>query len=73
MTDKLVPLAKLLRKGSTDAEMVLWSRIRAKQLDGIKFRRQQPIEQFIVDFVSFENRLVVELEPPPVKGGGTLC
>jgi very-short-patch-repair endonuclease len=62
MTDNLVPLAKLLRKGSTDAEMLLWSRLRVKQLDGIKFRRQQPIEQFIVDFVSFENRLVVELD-----------
>lgn len=72
MPDKLVPLAKLLRKGSTDAEMLLWSRLRAKQLDGFKFRRQQPIEQFIVDFVSFENRLVVEL-PPPVEGGGTQC
>lgn len=69
MTDKLVPLAKLLRKGSTDAEMFLWSRLRAKQLDGIKFRRQQPIERFIVDFVSFENRLVVEID----DGGGTLC
>ena len=62
MTGKLVPLAKLLRKGSVDAEMVLWSRLRAKQLDSIKLRRQQPIEQFIVDFASFENRLVVELD-----------
>ena len=43
-------------------ESLLWSRLRARQLQGIKFRRQQPIENFIVDFVSFEKRIVIELD-----------
>jgi very-short-patch-repair endonuclease len=43
-------------------EAILWSRLRAKQVEGVKFRRQQPIENFIVDFVSFEKRIVVELD-----------
>jgi very-short-patch-repair endonuclease len=37
-------------------------RIRGRQIEGIKFRRQQPIENFIVDFISFEKRIVVELD-----------
>jgi len=45
----------------TDAERLLWSRIRAKQL-GVKFRRQQSIGKFIVDFVCFENKLIIELD-----------
>jgi very-short-patch-repair endonuclease len=43
-------------------ESLLWSRLRARQLQGIKFRRQQPIENYIVDFVSFEKRIVIELD-----------
>jgi very-short-patch-repair endonuclease len=43
-------------------EKLLWSRLRSKQLQGVKFRRQQPIENFIVDFVSFEKRIVIELD-----------
>lgn len=62
MTDKLTNLAKTLRRNSTEAETILWNRLRARQIEGIKFRRQQPIENFIVDFVSFENRLVIELD-----------
>jgi very-short-patch-repair endonuclease len=38
------------------------NKLRAKQLEGIKFRRQQPIGNFIVDFVSFEKLIVVELD-----------
>jgi len=62
MAAKLTQLAKRLRKNSTKAEARLWSRLRAKQLEGIKFRRQQPIENFIVDFVSFEKRIVIEVD-----------
>jgi very-short-patch-repair endonuclease len=40
----------------------LWHRLRAKQLAGIKFRRQEPIGRFIVDLVSFEKRVVIELD-----------
>ena len=62
MTGKLTNFARTLRKNSTEAETILWNRLRAKQIEGTKFRRQQPIENFIVDFVSFENRVVIELD-----------
>ena len=62
MTDSLTKFAKTLRRNSTDAEAVLWKRLRARQVEGIKFRRQQPIENFIVDFVSFEKRMIIELD-----------
>jgi very-short-patch-repair endonuclease len=62
MAPKLTQFAKKLRKNSTKAEALLWSRLRARQIDGIKFRRQQPIGNFIVDFVSFEKRIVIELD-----------
>jgi len=62
MTNKLTNLAKILRKKSTDAESLLWQRLRARQLEGIKFRRQQPIGTFIVDFVTFEKQIVIEVD-----------
>lgn len=62
MTSKLTNHAKSLRKNSTKAEALIWSRIRSRQVEGIKFRRQQPIEKYIVDFVSFERRIIIELD-----------
>ena len=62
MTNRLTKLAKTLRKNSTHVETLLWQKLRARQLEGIKFRRQQPIEDFIVDFVSFEKRVIIELD-----------
>ena len=61
MPNKL-EFAKELRKQSTDAEELLWSLLRLKQLDGFKFRRQQPIDHFIVNFVCFETRIVIEVD-----------
>ena len=55
-------LAKTLRKNPTNVEALLWQRLKARQLEGTKFRRQQPIEDFIVDFVSFEKRVIIELD-----------
>ncbi|MDD2499967.1 MAG: DUF559 domain-containing protein [Geobacter sp.] len=54
--------AKELRNNSTDAERLLWRYLRNSQLEGVKFRRQQPIEAYIVDFVSFDKRIVIELD-----------
>lgn len=54
--------ARELRNNSTDTERLLWRYLRNSQIEGIKFRRQQPIEAYIVDFVSFEKRLVIELD-----------
>ncbi|NIQ38089.1 MAG: DUF559 domain-containing protein [Proteobacteria bacterium] len=52
----------MLRKGSTVAERLLWHRLRGRQLKGLKFRRQQPIGPYIVDFVNLEKRIVIELD-----------
>ena len=54
--------ARGLRNDTTDVERLLWRSLRNSQLEGVKFRRQQPIESYIVDFVSFEKRLVIELD-----------
>jgi very-short-patch-repair endonuclease len=58
----LTKTARTLRHNSTDAERKLWSHIRAKQLEGFKFRRQQPIGNYIVDFICLEKRLIIELD-----------
>ena len=54
-------LARHFRKNPTDAERLLWQRLRRQQL-GFKFRRQAPIGRYIVDFVCFEKKLVIELD-----------
>ena len=54
--------AKLLRKNMTDAERILWQQLRAKRFTGFKFKRQQPLGRYIVDFVCLEAKLVIELD-----------
>ncbi len=54
--------ARLLRKNSTDTEKKLWDILRSHQLDGYKFRRQHPIDCFIVDFACVEKKLIVEAD-----------
>ena len=54
-------VARTLRHDPTEAEKRLWRLLRSRQI-GAKFRRQQPIEGYIVDFVSFERRLVIEID-----------
>lgn len=51
-----------LRRNATEAEKLLWSKLRNRQLDGRKFRRQSPIDQYIVDFVSESAKVIVELD-----------
>ena len=58
----LKTFARKLRREQTDAERALWQRLKGKQLDGVKFRRQQPIGPYIVDFASFEKKLVIEID-----------
>ena len=58
---KMIKLARELRKNMTDAERLLWSKIRNNQL-GVKFRRQQPIDKYIVDFVCFEEKMIIEVD-----------
>jgi len=54
--------AKKLRSGMTEAEKKLWQVLRAHRLEGISFRRQMPIEDYIVDFAAPAHRLIVELD-----------
>jgi very-short-patch-repair endonuclease len=58
----LTDAAKELRKNATEAEKFLWQRLHAKQLHGFKFRRQEQIGRFIVDFVCYERKLIVEAD-----------
>ncbi|MBU6458584.1 MAG: DUF559 domain-containing protein [Bradyrhizobium sp.] len=59
---KATRIARRLRIDQTDAEKVLWNRIRNRQVDGHKFVRQQPIENYICDFVCRERRLIIEVD-----------
>lgn len=54
--------ARLLRSNMTDAEQVLWHRIRRKQIQGVQFYRQKPLLAFIVDFYCPVAKLVIELD-----------
>lgn len=51
-----------LRRTMSDAERRLWAALRARQLDGLRFRRQHPIGSYIADFACLEKRLVVEVD-----------
>jgi very-short-patch-repair endonuclease len=61
------PLARNLRASMTDAEIVLWRHLRSDRFFGLKFRRQETIGSWIVDFCCHERSLVVELD------GGQHC
>ena len=54
--------ARRLRKSATDAEVRVWSRLRNRNLEGFKFKRQEPIGHYIVDFVCHETKLIIELD-----------
>ena len=55
-------LQRALRHTMTDAERKLWSILRGRQFDGLKFRRQHPFGDYILDFVCLEEKLVVEVD-----------
>ena len=62
MTNRTTAIAKNLRRKRTEAEKMLWNHIRAKQLHGLKFRGQEPVGKYIVDFVCYEKNFVIELD-----------
>lgn len=51
-----------LRAGMTEAERRLWYHLRDRRLEGFKFRRQQPIDRFVVDFLCVGRRVIVEVD-----------
>jgi very-short-patch-repair endonuclease len=55
-------IAKALRKNFTDTERLLWRHLKVKQVEGYKFRRQEPIGSYIVDFVCQEKKIVIEVD-----------
>jgi very-short-patch-repair endonuclease len=55
-------LQRSLRRNLTDAERKLWKVLRGRQMAGVKFRRQHPLEDYILDFVSLEKKVVVEVD-----------
>jgi len=54
--------ARILRKHMTTHEKLLWDKLKLKQICGVRFRRQHPIDFFIADFYCHEIRLVVEID-----------
>jgi very-short-patch-repair endonuclease len=58
----MIRIARRLRVDQTDAETVLWSRIRNRQIDGHKFVRQVPIAGYVCDFVCREGLLIIEVD-----------
>jgi very-short-patch-repair endonuclease len=62
--DKLKPLARQKRREPTAVEDLLWQHLRDRQLNGLKFRRQYPIERFIVDFCCIGRKLIIEVDGP---------
>jgi len=57
-----VQRARRLRRSATDAEKRLWSRLRNRQIANLKFRRQHPLGNRIVDFFCAEAKLAIELD-----------
>jgi len=62
--ERLARFAKAMRRGPVANERALWKLLRDRRLDGLKFRRQVPIGRYIVDFVCFGYRLIVEADGP---------
>jgi very-short-patch-repair endonuclease len=59
---ELILQARVLRKEMTRAEEILWSFLRNQKLNGAIFRRQHPIDIFIVDFYCHKHKLVIEVD-----------
>ncbi|WP_256369025.1 endonuclease domain-containing protein [Aquisphaera insulae] len=54
--------ARHLRREMTDAERLMWRHLRARRFAREKFRRQEPMGDYVVDFVSHRSRLIIELD-----------
>lgn len=63
MLDKRkITYSRSLRQDQTDTEKLLWYHLRNRQIAGLKFRRQQVIGEFIVDFACLEKKVIIELD-----------
>lgn len=59
---RMIEIARQFRKEPTPSEAILWQALRNRKLEGRKFRRQQPIGCFVVDFFCADERLIVEID-----------
>jgi very-short-patch-repair endonuclease len=59
-----IATARAFRQGGVLAEERLWAMVRARKIDGFKFRRQVPIDRFFADFLCLEAKLIVEVDGP---------
>jgi very-short-patch-repair endonuclease len=57
-----VEIARKLRREMTPAECILWKELRARRFRGLKLRRQAPLGEYIVDFLSMPLRLIIEVD-----------
>jgi len=55
-------IARILRKQQTEAEELLWQLLRNRRVGGLKFRRQHPFENYVLDFYCHEVKMVVEAD-----------
>ena len=62
--DASVKQARNLRRNPSATERLLWSRLRQRRLEGLKFRRQMPLGPYVLDFVCLRHRLVIEADGP---------
>jgi 2-isopropylmalate synthase len=62
LPDDAVSYARKLRRTMTEPERRLWSVLRDRRLQGLKFRRQAPIGPYIVEFLCLKHRLVIEAD-----------
>ncbi|MBO6088287.1 endonuclease domain-containing protein [bacterium] len=61
-SDETINFAKYLRKNMTDCEQKLWYYLRGKRFFGYKFKRQVPIDKYVVDFLCTDTNLIIELD-----------
>ena len=58
----IIAKARVLRKNMTRAETILWEQLRRKTVEGLRFRRQHPVDRFILDFYCHPIRLAIEID-----------
>tara|TARA_R110002033_G_scaffold9072_2_gene30946 strand:+ start:1290 stop:1637 length:348 start_codon:yes stop_codon:yes gene_type:complete len=62
MKKRLTSVARNLRRSKTDAEALLWSRLRNRQIENAKFRFQAPFDDYVADFLCHSASLIIELD-----------
>jgi very-short-patch-repair endonuclease len=61
-------LARDQRANIVQAEAIIWRAVRDRRCEGLKFRRQTPLGNFVVDFLCYERQLIVEIDGPSHEG-----